>query len=156
MPEQLEQTAPEYSLELPSSDASEKQRTLRNLGTAAALGGVAAAITVTEFLGATPDLPEVVEWTRSSSRHLVLGFLGSWAAASVFKKSFESMRKRTAAAGATVANFAPEIAQSASPMAMPEYAEFWATRNLPETGKDYAFALAGLGIYMFQNRRKDQ
>jgi hypothetical protein len=39
-------------------------------------------------------------------------------------------------------------------VASPQYVDFMSSRNMPETTKDYAFALAGMGLYLFQNRRQ--
>jgi hypothetical protein len=146
-----EQDAPEITRSL-IPNLTEKQRSLLIAGS---LGGVAALTTASELMGVTPNLPDSAEWIATSGKHPAVGYLGALAATSVLKNPLRNIRTKVAIAGATVANFSAEVGQVFSPWAVSEYANFWTTRNLPETGKDYAFALAGLGLFLFQNRRQN-
>ncbi len=66
------------------------------------------------------------------------------------------MKAWTAAAGAAIADIAAESGQVVSPWAIPEFADFWTSRNLPETSKDAIAAALGFGVFMLTNRRREQ
>jgi hypothetical protein len=151
MSEQLEQTAPGI---IRGALPALPENFRRNAYTAAALGGVAALATASDYLGMSYGLPHSAELIETSAKHPIVGYLGAWAAASAFRNSLTGVRTKAAIAGATIANFATEAAQSTL-VASPEYVNFLSAQNLPETGKDYVFTLAGLGLFLLNNRRKN-
>ncbi len=150
MNEQVESVAPEKLGSLPPLPESMRTKVY----TASALGGAALLATTAEYLGVTNTLPEVPKFIASSLAHPVLGYTGAWAATSAFGRISDRFRTSVAIAGATVANFVTEKTQSAL-IADPQYINFLSAQNLPETTKDYAFALLGAGLFILQNRRDD-
>lgn len=144
----------EIAQELPApAEPHTWREKLRNTATAVMLGGISLAATMSEYSGNTERMDEVPRLIASSCAHPVLGYVGAWAADRIYKNEGGKIRKTAMLLGATVANFVTETAQSFI-VASPAYADFLSTRNLPETAKDYAFSLIGMGVYMFQNRRK--
>jgi hypothetical protein len=129
----------------------EKLSNLRNVGTGLVLGGIAVADTIAEATGS--DISEIPVQVSSSLRHPILGFAGAWAAEQLCKDESKWTRRAGVLVFASAVNFAAETIQSYT-VAAPQYVDFLSTRNLPETAKDYAFSLVGMGIYMLQNRRK--
>ncbi|HVX57677.1 MAG TPA: hypothetical protein VHA37_08160 [Candidatus Saccharimonadales bacterium] len=91
-------------------------------------------------------------WVTDSAAHPIIGYVGAWAASRAAGKSAGNLKAGAGLAVVTAANFFTESMQSAT-VATGQYIEFWSSRNAPETLKDYAFALAGLGLFMWQERR---
>jgi hypothetical protein len=123
--------------------------------TSLGLVGLAAAVTITDRLGVKAGLPESADMVADSLRHPAAGYVGALAATLAIK-GFGF--KKTALAGATIANFGAEITQLAASQ-VPTLAslrtretEFYLAENLPETTKDLAFAIAGGGLLLMQNR----
>lgn len=151
----------EASAPVPSAEAApeaapdESTGIWAKIGVATGLGGLAVASKYAEYKGYDRELVAPERWVVDSTAHPVFGYMGAWAATALGRRreSLSRFRSKIAFAGATAANFAVEGAQSVT-VATSQYVEFWAGRNTPETTKDYFFALAGLGLYLWQERRK--
>lgn len=161
-------TPPGYSAQVEAAEvadvpaeapAPESSGLLTKIGVAAALGGLAAASKWAEYKGIDHDMIAPSRWTIDSTAHPLLGYMGAWAASAAANMSprrpLGLLKGKAAFIGATAANFAVEGAQSFT-VAASQYVDFWSSRNLPETAKDYAFALAGMALFMYQNRRQEQ
>lgn len=141
------------------ASGSESSDSLTKVSTAIVLGGVAIASKYAEAKGLDNDMPTLAHMAVDSGAHPAVGFMGAWAAdgssRSFIRRSAGIAKTRLALLGATVANFGVEIGQSLS-VASPDYSNFLAPQRLPETGKDYMFALAGMGLYLLQRRRHER
>ncbi len=125
--------------------------------TATALAGAAILSKAAEVAGIDHDMPTLARMAVDSGAHPIIGYMGAWAANTaanaVSRNPFGAVKAKFALAAVTAANFAVEGAQSLL-VASPQYIDFMSQRNFPETAKDYAFALAGMGLYMFQQKRR--
>jgi hypothetical protein len=114
---------------------------------------MAAAALAAEKYGLDKELPHVAKMAVDSCAHPLLGYAGAWAANALAGSPAGKFKTKVAAAGTTIANFTAEASQSLL-VASPQYVDFMSSRNLPETSKDYLFALGGLGLFMLQNKRQ--
>lgn len=121
--------------------------------TAAALTTLAVMATLANYSGMShQEMPEGIREVTQSLAHPVLGYAGAWAATVLDHNPSGRIRGKIAFAGATIANFFTETVQSQL-VSSPEYANFLAANAMPETIKDYLFALGGLGLFLYQNRQ---
>ncbi|MBI3494944.1 hypothetical protein HY004_03115 [Candidatus Saccharibacteria bacterium] len=121
--------------------------TKTKLKTAAVLSATAIAATIGEHYGVDKMLPHGLREVATSLRHPAVGFLGAFVADKVSRSRLFKKKDNDVAMGigATVANFATETAQGQ--VIFHEYFQYLGTSKLPETTKDYVFALAGAAIY---------
>jgi len=102
-------------------------------------------------------LPYHSDLMINSLAHPVLGYAG--ASLGMFAKGMQldcrpdiPSRLRMSAIGAVAVNFGFEIGQSLT-IASERTQNFMSTQNAPETLKDFIFALGGMGIILFQERK---
>ncbi len=96
-----------------------------------------------------PDFPREV---MNSMSHPFLGYIGAAIANVIFRTKSYAKRVYYGSGLGTLANFGTEIAQAWWLPHTPE-TNFLATRNMPETMKDYVFALGGIGIFAIREKR---
>ena len=135
------------NLPKPRSESVFSAETKTQLKTAAVLSVTAAAATIGEHYGVDKMAPHGIREVATSLRHPAVGFLGAFVADRVSRSRLFKKKDNDVAmgVGATVANFATETAQGQ--VLFHEYFQYLGTGKIPETTKDYAFALAGAVIY---------
>jgi hypothetical protein len=134
---------------------------LKIAGTALALGGLAAIGYDLQASGLTYSIPDYPRLATDSMKHPVLGYTGAavghvatLATAKLRRKPISTETQFKAMfAGATIANFGAEQAQSMF-YAIDEYKSYFSAQHMPETVKDYVFALSGLALYRSQSKQK--
>lgn len=128
----------------------ERYDMLRKLRTMVALGAIAGYGAYAEKLGIPSYMPGMARAAINSFQHPIVGYMG--AMAGDILSSGRNRRQKTIAilAGATVANFFTETAQSLVETSSPTAS--WATHgDIVETLKDYAFDMKfGAGLYLNQ------
>lgn len=131
---------------------------LGKLGTGLALSGMAVAAKWADAAGLAKDLPSPADWIVTSCAHPVLGFTAACVANAQHTKRWFERHSRWGSAYlslrlATIVNFASEEFQRLTTH-IGEYNNFLAPHNLPETAKDYLFALGGAALYSLLDRPK--
>jgi hypothetical protein len=104
--------------------------------------------------GSLYDLPSFTHAAGESMAHPMLGFAGALIGDAASHKPASNSRAKLMFVGALAVNFIAEFGQMMYTPQGSRYANFLAPRNLPETGKDAMFALAGGLIYTLLNRPK--
>lgn len=135
---------------VPAAETENNQNIRKKAVTLAILAGLATAAFCGQRYGLNNELPSYGTEVADSFAHPVLGYVGAWAALSLTR----TFRKAQAIAGATAFNFATEKAQSLL-LSSPGYGDFLSQQNVPETLKDYAFALGGSALFLLQNRKNN-
>ena len=134
---------------LPAETAVSENKNLRTkIVTAGSLGVLAAAAFFGERYGYNAQLPKVGTEIANSSAHPIVGYLGAWVATKVVKR----FKPGASLAGATAADFVTEKSQSL--LLTSPYYNFLSQQYLPETAKDYAFAIGGSLLFMIQDRKQ--
>lgn len=122
-----------------------KRRIITGMGLAA----IAAAGGLTEQFGLQHHLPDVVQFAYKGSKHPVLGYAGAWAAVRWSRKH----KLVASIAAASAANFVAESGQGVVFDPDHDPLEFLAHDAQPENIYDYGFAVAGLVLFVVQNKR---
>jgi hypothetical protein len=143
----------EYAAALPTEAVAvtptDKDKNIRTkVVTASVLAGLATTAFFGEKYGLNARLPEVGTEVANSCAHPIVGYMGAWVATKVIKR----FKPGASLAGATVADFVAEKSQSL--LLTSPYYNFLSQQYLPETVKDYAFALGGSLLFMAQDRQR--
>lgn len=122
----------------------------------AALGLLAVAIPaqVAHEYNVINDLPDGPEILAESLRHPIVGYIGAYTGAWLATKilpHYKSAAAFGAATMGTIANFSAESGQEISKSR--DATEYLAFNRLPETAKDYIFALIGTALYLGLGRK---
>lgn len=132
---------------------------LENVRIAAGLSAVAIISQVAEMKGMGKELPSPIGATVNSMAHPVLGYMGAWMGVVASTKVGKISSRAYNVAGALAATIALDVAsegvQSVRGAGGP-YENPVSTNNSFETAKDLGFALAGMGIFYYLNRRKSK
>lgn len=113
------------------------------------LAGTAVAAFFAERHGWTRSWDEVPRDIANSAGHPFFGYVGAYAAA----LTTTAHKKSMAFINTTIINFAAEQTQTS--LIYPNYDPF-SVPHLPETMKDYAFALGGGLLFMAMNRESGE
>lgn len=103
--------------------------------------------------GMTQQFPVGIKETTESLCHPALGYAGAWAGLKIAEK-LNIAKNQVIALGASAINFATEGAQ-AFWAGSPE-THFFLKDNIPETAKDYCFAILGAGILYLETYRRER
>jgi hypothetical protein len=108
--------------------------------------------------GYAHDLPDGSDTVVTSLAHPVFGYMGAWAGVTFAKskkltESIPRVKEIVGFLGATACNFSAEIAQLSNNLSAPT--NFYYPENLPETTKDYAFALLGATWFALRSARNN-
>lgn len=98
------------------------------------------------------EWPENIRDAMNSMSHPFLGYTGATIANALHRTKNYVTRIYYGYGLGTLTNFGTEIAQSVLVPHSPE-TNFLAYRNIPETTKDYVFALGGIGLFAFREKR---
>jgi hypothetical protein len=127
----------------------------RRTSTAAGLSILSFFAYHAQHRGWTAELPDPAQAVAESLAHPALGYIGAWIGVRLGNRSPLRVQERAAVAVGTVVNFAAEAAQDV--IDGTAHADgFLDPNHLPETAKDYVFALAGIGWYLKQNVAAEQ
>ncbi|MCA9349006.1 hypothetical protein KC878_02550 [Candidatus Saccharibacteria bacterium] len=96
--------------------------------------------------------PDILREAGESLSHPILGYIGALTGTLASRFRSRTTRAGYVVAGATIANFSAEVGQLYLVPHSPE-TDFFLSSNFPETLKDYAFSLIGMGLFIVNQRR---
>lgn len=134
-----------YLLEKQNIANNEVNSVKTKVATAIGLAGLSATAYLGQRYNLTEQLPNNERAVAESLAHPFIGYIGAFAANAISNDKVK--RAALAIGGATALNFGVEAAQDAA-----VYNEDSFYVNVPETVKDYIFALGGIALYEMQDR----
>jgi hypothetical protein len=143
-------------LQIASSREQQNQELFaKRMFTAGTLGLLSLTTLELRRRGLTHDLPDadITKPILDSTAHPVLGYTGAWLAYKFSRLRGNSESSVALFTGSTFLNFSAEGVQSLV-HSSPQTFNFLSERNLPETAKDYLFALTGLSLFLYQSRNE--